>query len=296
MSDERPLLLARCCSCPATARRSSRSAASSGRADPRPRGLGRPGPQGRARELSRRVPRRPASSAAHLWVRVNAVADPSSRRVAASCPHAPTGSCCRSRAPRTTSSRSPQASTPSSRAGRTRGATKILPIATETPRGVFALGDYARCGPRLAALTWGAEDLARGARCRDERRRARRVAAAVSARALVVPARGRRGRRSGDRHRLYGLPRRTASRGKPRRRGATASRQARDPSRPGRDLQSHVPPADEIAAARRRRGVRGRSPAPASWRATARWSTGRISAARARSSPPRSSAGRGGPI
>jgi citrate lyase subunit beta/citryl-CoA lyase len=45
------------------------------------------------------------------------------------------------------------------RFGRTAGAVKILPIATETPAGVFALGEYARCGPRLAALTWGAEDL-----------------------------------------------------------------------------------------------------------------------------------------
>jgi citrate lyase subunit beta/citryl-CoA lyase len=39
------------------------------------------------------------------------------------------------------------------------GATRILPIATETPAGVLALAEYARCGPRLAALTWGAEDL-----------------------------------------------------------------------------------------------------------------------------------------
>lgn len=35
----------------------------------------------------------------------------------------------------------------------------ILPIATETPRAVFALGDYGRVADRLAALTWGAEDL-----------------------------------------------------------------------------------------------------------------------------------------
>ena len=39
------------------------------------------------------------------------------------------------------------------------GATKILPIATEAPASVLALGSYAGCGPRLAALTWGAEDL-----------------------------------------------------------------------------------------------------------------------------------------
>ena len=45
------------------------------------------------------------------------------------------------------------------RSGRTRGATKILPIATETPSSALALGGYADCGPRLAALTWGAEDL-----------------------------------------------------------------------------------------------------------------------------------------
>ncbi len=45
------------------------------------------------------------------------------------------------------------------RAGRKVGATKILPIATETPAAVFALGSYAQSGPRLAAMTWGAEDL-----------------------------------------------------------------------------------------------------------------------------------------
>jgi citrate lyase subunit beta/citryl-CoA lyase len=36
--------------------------------------------------------------------------------------------------------------------------TRILPIASETPRAVFALGSYAGA-PRLMALTWGAEDL-----------------------------------------------------------------------------------------------------------------------------------------
>ncbi len=36
--------------------------------------------------------------------------------------------------------------------------TRILPIATETPRAVFALGSYA-VAPRLMGLTWGAEDL-----------------------------------------------------------------------------------------------------------------------------------------
>ena len=35
----------------------------------------------------------------------------------------------------------------------------VLPIATETARGVFALGDYGRVADRLLGLTWGAEDL-----------------------------------------------------------------------------------------------------------------------------------------
>ncbi len=40
-------------------------------------------------------------------------------------------------------------------------AIEILAIATETPRGVFRLGGFAeRSTPRLAGLTWGAEDLA----------------------------------------------------------------------------------------------------------------------------------------
>jgi citrate lyase subunit beta/citryl-CoA lyase len=38
-------------------------------------------------------------------------------------------------------------------------AIKILPIATETARSIFNLGTYGTCGPRLAGLTWGAEDL-----------------------------------------------------------------------------------------------------------------------------------------
>ncbi|MFC1688159.1 HpcH/HpaI aldolase/citrate lyase family protein [Pseudomonadota bacterium] len=51
------------------------------------------------------------------------------------------------------------------------GSTRILPVATETPQSLFTLGDYAKCGKRLAGLTWGAEDLsaAVGAiSCRDE--------------------------------------------------------------------------------------------------------------------------------
>lgn len=45
-------------------------------------------------------------------------------------------------------------------AGRPNGAIRIIPIATETPAAVFALGGYPGVSPRLAAITWGAEDLA----------------------------------------------------------------------------------------------------------------------------------------
>lgn len=43
--------------------------------------------------------------------------------------------------------------------GLPQGATGILAIATETAASLFGLGSYAQAGPRLAALTWGAEDL-----------------------------------------------------------------------------------------------------------------------------------------
>jgi citrate lyase subunit beta/citryl-CoA lyase len=40
------------------------------------------------------------------------------------------------------------------------GAIKVLVVATETGRAMFGLGTYSPETPRLAALTWGAEDLA----------------------------------------------------------------------------------------------------------------------------------------
>ncbi len=39
------------------------------------------------------------------------------------------------------------------------GGTRIIPIATETGRGIFGLSSYAGATHRLAGLTWGAEDL-----------------------------------------------------------------------------------------------------------------------------------------
>lgn len=45
------------------------------------------------------------------------------------------------------------------RAGVSPGQVKIVVVSTETPAAMFNLGSYAPAHPRLAALTWGAEDL-----------------------------------------------------------------------------------------------------------------------------------------
>jgi citrate lyase subunit beta/citryl-CoA lyase len=46
------------------------------------------------------------------------------------------------------------------KAGMPLGGVKLAIVATETGRAMFALGSYSPAHPRLAALTWGAEDLA----------------------------------------------------------------------------------------------------------------------------------------
>lgn len=46
----------------------------------------------------------------------------------------------------------------------------VMPIVTETPAALFALGGYAG-GPRLAAMTWGGEDLAAGVGAKANRRK-----------------------------------------------------------------------------------------------------------------------------
>jgi citrate lyase subunit beta/citryl-CoA lyase len=55
------------------------------------------------------------------------------------------------------------------KAGMPVGAVKIVPVATETGKAMFALGSYAPAHPRLAALTWGGEDLAAAIGATDNR-------------------------------------------------------------------------------------------------------------------------------
>ena len=47
-----------------------------------------------------------------------------------------------------------------SREGVRQGSIRIMPVATETAQSLFTLGSYEGCSARLAALTWGAEDIA----------------------------------------------------------------------------------------------------------------------------------------
>ena len=55
------------------------------------------------------------------------------------------------------------------------GRIRILPVATETPAAIFSLGGFARCGPRLYGLTWGAEDLSAAVGATGNKRRGRIV-------------------------------------------------------------------------------------------------------------------------
>ncbi len=55
------------------------------------------------------------------------------------------------------------------REGLTGGSIRVMPIVTETPAALFTLGTYAG-SPRLAAMTWGGEDLAAGVGAKTNRR------------------------------------------------------------------------------------------------------------------------------
>ncbi|MEX3957411.1 CoA ester lyase [Trinickia sp. EG282A] len=56
------------------------------------------------------------------------------------------------------------------REGVAAGSIRILPVATETPQSLFTLGGYKGCGPRLTGLTWGAEDIAAALGASNNRR------------------------------------------------------------------------------------------------------------------------------
>lgn len=97
-----------------------------------------------------------------IWVRINPLDDPESREdLDAVLPARPDGLVLpKVRSADDVARLSALLDALEPRAGLRVGATPILPITTETPAGVFALGRYSGASPRLAGLTWGAEDLA----------------------------------------------------------------------------------------------------------------------------------------
>lgn len=117
------------------------------------------------RPLARRMVRahldaRPAGPA--LWVRINPLDGPDALAdLAAIVGGAPAGIMLpKIDGPADVARLSHGLDTLEAREGLASGSIRILPVATETARAPFALGDFATAGlARLAGLTWGAEDL-----------------------------------------------------------------------------------------------------------------------------------------
>jgi citrate lyase subunit beta/citryl-CoA lyase len=118
------------------------------------------GNRGRARAMVREfLKERHAQS---IWVRVNALDTADFRAdIEAIVPAAPAGLVIpKPGGPHVLNVIDAHLITLETEAGLPMGGTKLLPVATETPVSVLSLADYRSPPPRLAALTWGAEDLA----------------------------------------------------------------------------------------------------------------------------------------
>lgn len=96
-----------------------------------------------------------------LWVRINPLSTPFAADDVASVVAArPDGLVVpKLRSPRELGALADELTQFEQRHGVPSGAMKLLPIATETPESLFTMGAYNAVGPRLEALTWGAEDL-----------------------------------------------------------------------------------------------------------------------------------------
>lgn len=114
-----------------------------------------------ARALAAEFLRDARDRAPAVWVRINPLDDPESRAdLDAVLPAAPDGLVLpKVRSADDVARLSTLLDALEPRVGTRAGSTAILPITTETPAGVFALGRYAGASPRLAMMTWGAEDL-----------------------------------------------------------------------------------------------------------------------------------------
>lgn len=114
-----------------------------------------------ARKLVAELAKDPKLTASELWVRINPLETPDALLdLAAIMAIAPAGVVLpKSQSAAAVVELGHYLSALEAAAGRPLGETGILPIATETPKSLFELGSYVGTGPRLAGLTWGAEDL-----------------------------------------------------------------------------------------------------------------------------------------
>ena len=102
-----------------------------------------------------------SSGGQQLWVRINPIQTPKALAdLAAIMPGAPDGIMLpKSDSATETITLGNFLSALEAREGLAPESTRILPVATETPRAMFALGSYHGASSRLFGLTWGAEDL-----------------------------------------------------------------------------------------------------------------------------------------
>lgn len=104
---------------------------------------------------------RPKNRKAQLWVRINPISTPDARndleKIMAGRPDGIVQP--KTRSPDDVIELGQRLNRMERELGIEIGSTRILPIVTETPQAMFSLGQFSRCGRRLAALTWGAEDL-----------------------------------------------------------------------------------------------------------------------------------------
>ncbi|MFD0667077.1 MULTISPECIES: HpcH/HpaI aldolase/citrate lyase family protein [unclassified Ramlibacter] len=95
-----------------------------------------------------------------LWVRINPLATPLSLPdLVAILPGRPDGILLPKSTPADVAQLDHFLTALEAREGLSVGSTRIMSVSTETPGAVFALQGFAGCSPRLAGLTWGAEDL-----------------------------------------------------------------------------------------------------------------------------------------
>ena len=119
-------------------------------------------PAARARVAQFLADRPRAARRGQLWVRINPLDGPLALQdLAAVMAAAPCGIMLpKAEGPEDVRTLSHMLDALEAREGLEARSTPILPVATETARAPFRLGDYAEAGlPRLLGLTWGAEDL-----------------------------------------------------------------------------------------------------------------------------------------